>query len=149
MLTDFILASLHHVAVFALLAVLVMEFVLVKPGISGPAIKRLAIIDGLFGALSVIVVAVGVSRVIWGLKGWEAYAHNVWFWHKMAVFVLVGLLSIIPTLRFLKWRKAAANNPSFVAPDSDVRTVRKFLHAELGLFLLIPIFAAAMARYGA
>jgi uncharacterized membrane protein len=27
--------------------------------------------------------------------------------------------------------------------------VRRFLHAELGLFLLLPIFAAAMARgYG-
>jgi putative membrane protein len=149
MLTDFILASLHHVLVFSLMAVLAMEFMLVKPGISGPAIKRLAVIDGLFGALAVLVIMAGVCRVIWGLKGWEAYVHNVWFWHKMGTFVLVGLLSIMPTLRFLKWRKAAAADPSFVAPDADVRTVRKFLHAELALFLLIPIFAAAMARYGA
>jgi len=149
MFNDFLLASLHHVLAFSMMAVLVIELVTVKPGLSGAALKRLAIVDGLYGGLATAVLIVGICRVIWGLKGWDAYSGNVWFWHKMGVFVLVALLSFPPTLRFLKWRKATVADASFVAPEAEIRTVRRFMHAEAGLFLLIPIFAAAMARYGA
>ncbi len=148
MLTDFVLASFHHVLIFALMAALAAELVLVRPGMSEPLISRIARIDQAFGALSVAVIVVGVCRVVWGLKGWEAYSGNVWFWHKMAAFLVVGLLSILPTIRFLRWRKAAATDADYVVGDLEVRTVRRFMHAEAGIFLLIPIFAAAMARYG-
>jgi putative membrane protein len=148
MMTDFVLASLHHVLIFALMAALAAELVLVRPGLTAPLIARISRIDGAYGAISVAVLVIGVCRVIWGAKGWEAYSGNVWFWHKMAAFVVVGLLSIAPTVRFLRWRKAMAADPAFAVPESEVRSVRRFMHAEAGIFLLIPIFAAAMARYG-
>jgi putative membrane protein len=148
MMTDFVLASLHHVLIFLLMAALAAELVMVRPGIAGATVARIARIDGMYGAISVAVLAVGVCRVVWGAKGWEAYSGNVWFWHKMGAFVLVGLLSIAPTLRFLSWRRQAAAAPSYVVPDAEVRAARRFMHAEAGIFLLIPIFAAAMARYG-
>lgn len=148
MMTDFVLASLHHVLIFALMAALAAQLVLVRPGLTAPLIARISRIDGAYGALSVLVIIVGVSRVIWGAKGWEAYSGNVWFWHKMAAFLIVGLLSILPTIRFGRWRKAVASDPTFAVADSEVKHVRRFMHAEAGIFLLIPIFAAAMARYG-
>jgi len=148
MMTDFVLASLHHVLIFALMAALAAQLVLVRPGLTAPLIARISRIDGAYGALSVLVIIVGVSRVIWGAKGWEAYSGNVWFWHKMAAFLIVGLLSILPTIRFGRWLKAVASDPTFAVADSEVKHVRRFMHAEAGIFLLIPIFAAAMARYG-
>jgi putative membrane protein len=61
----------------------------------------------------------------------------------------VGLLSIQPTIAILKWRKAAAADPAFAPSDAEVAKVRKVMLAELLVFALIPIFAAAMARgYG-
>lgn len=149
MMTDFVLASLHHVLIFLLMAALAAELVLVRPGLAGASLSRLARIDGAYGALSLAVLAVGVCRVVWGIKGWEAYSGNVWFWHKMAAFLIVGLLSIAPTIRFARWRRQAAANPSFAVGDAEVKAVRRFMHAEAAIFLLIPIFAAAMARYGA
>ncbi|MGB3502059.1 MAG: DUF2214 family protein [Mesorhizobium sp.] len=149
MFTDFLLASAHHVLVFALLALLTAELFLVKPGIGRDTINRVAILDGIYGGVAIAVVAVGAARVVWGLKGWDAYVGNVWFWHKIGVFVLVGLLSVLPTIRFTRWRKAVAADPSFTAPDGEVKAARRIIHAEAGLFMLIPIFAAAMARYGA
>ena len=148
MMTDFVLASLHHALIFLLMAALAAELVLVRPGLAGVSLGRLARIDGAYGALSLAVLAVGVCRVVWGAKGWEAYSGNVWFWHKMAAFLIVGLLSIGPTMRFLRWRKQAAANPSYAVADAEVKAARRFIHAEAGIFLLIPIFAAAMARYG-
>lgn len=148
MMTDFVLASLHHVLIFLLMAALAAELVMVRPGLAGGLVGRISRIDGVYGALSLAVLVVGISRLIWGAKGWEAYSGNVWFWHKMAAFLLVGLLSIAPTIRFTRWRKAAAANPNYVVPDMEVRGVRRFMHAEAAIFLLIPVFAAAMARYG-
>ncbi|TIL74004.1 MAG: DUF2214 family protein, partial [Mesorhizobium sp.] len=50
-----------------------------------------------------LIIVVGIGRVIYGLKGWEFYVYNWVFWAKMAAFVAVGLLSIIPTVRFASW----------------------------------------------
>lgn len=149
MFLDFVLASLHHLLIFAILAILAAELVLVRPGISGATLARIARIDGAYGALSVAVIAVGICRVIWGAKGWEAYVYNVWFWHKMGAFLIVGLLSIAPTMRFVRWRRGMAADAAYAIPEVDIRTVRRYMHAEAFIFLLIPIFAAAMARgYG-
>lgn len=149
MVADFILASLHHVLAFTLLAILATEFVLVRPGLRTETLLRVVRLDAVYGAISVAVIAIGVARVIWGIKGWEAYVYNVWFWHKMGAFLIVGLISIAPTIRFMRWRRMAAADPGYAAPDAEIRTVRRLIHAEAGIFLLIPVFAAAMARYGA
>jgi putative membrane protein len=62
----------------------------------------------------------------------------------MTSFAAIGLLSVPPTMQFIRWRKSG------VAPDpAAVKSVRRYLHAELGLFVLLLVFAAAMARgYG-
>jgi putative membrane protein len=65
------------------------------------------------------------------------------------VFVAVGLLSIAPTLRYLAWGRGLKANSSFLPPDAEVARVRMYLWLEAGLFLCIPVAAAAMARgYG-
>lgn len=148
MFNDFILAALHHLLVFALMAVIATEIVMARPGLSGQALHRLGRVDLFYGIIATAVIIVGVCRVMFGLKGWEAYAHNVWFWHKMAAFLIVALLSILPTIRLLRWRRAAAADPAFAVSDAEMKPVRRILHAEAAIFLLIPVFAAAMARYG-
>ena len=148
MFTDFILASLHHLLIFAMMAIIAFEIATVRPGLAGARISRLSGIDGALGGVATAIVVVGVCRVIFGLKGWEAYVYNVWFWHKMAAFAIAGALSAVPTMRILRWRKAAAADSAFVVPDGEISAVRRYIHLEGGIFLLIPIFAAAMARYG-
>ena len=147
MAVDLILAILHHLLVFLLAAVIAAEFVLIRPGLSGRDLTRVGVMDGIFGGLAMAIVVVGVCRVIFGLKGWEFYVHNHSFWAKMIAFVLVGILSIKPTMAILRWRKAARAAPeAYVVPEGEIASVRKFVHAEAMVFLLIPVFAAMMAR---
>jgi len=55
----------------------------------------------------------------------------------------------MPTLEFIRWRKAASGNLAFSPAPHGIRNVRRVLFAEAILFALIPAFAAAMARgYG-
>ena len=141
---DLVLAILHHFLVFALFGVLFTEFVTVRRGMDAAATARVVPIDAWYGILAALILIVGVSRAISAAKGWTYYAHNAFFWAKIGTFAAIGLLSVPPTLAFLKWRRSGA------APtDEAVTRVRRFLWSEVVLFLLLPAFAAAMARgYG-
>ncbi len=109
----------------------------------------MARIDIAFGVLAALVLIVGFARVYFGLKGADYYWHNSFFHAKLGAFLLVGILSIFPTLRFIKWRRAITSAPDFAPPLAEVENARRFIHLELVVFFLIPVFAALMARgYG-
>src|SRR3546814_191946 len=121
MAVDLILAILHHILVFSIAGVLAAEFVLIRPGLSGRDLTRVGVMDGIFGALAMAVIVIGICRVIYGLKGWEFYVHNHSFWAKMIAFAIVGLLSLKPTRQILRWRKAARAAPDpYVAPSPRI-----------------------------
>jgi putative membrane protein len=143
-MVDLAFAIAHHLLVFALFGVLAAELIVVRPGIDVSAVRRISKVDVWYGVLAGLILLVGFARASMAAKGWAYYQHNAFFWAKIGTFALIGLLSIPPTLAYLRWRKAGA------APDErQVRSVRGLLYAEVLLFALLPIFAAAMARgYG-
>lgn len=148
--TDIVLAIAHHVLVFALAGVLAFELGAVRLGMTQKELARVASVDFWYGILAGAIIIVGFVRANFAAKGWAYYSHNGFFWSKIGTFALVGLLSIIPTIAFIRWRRAAKADPAFTPADADIRNVKHFLWAEAGLFLLIPVFAALMARgYGA
>jgi putative membrane protein len=141
---DLVLAIAHHLLIFALFGVLAVEFVVVRPGVTQAWIARVGRVDLWYGILAALILAVGFSRAVFAAKGWLYYSHNAFFWAKIATFALVGLLSVPPTIAYIRWRRADAP-PS----DAQVRQVRRLLWAEVVLFALLPALAAAMARgYG-
>jgi len=144
--TDLLLAIAHHLLVFALAAVLAAEMMLVRPQMNGAAALKVGRIDMGFGALAGLILVVGFARVFFGDKGADYYWHNAFFHAKLGAVVLVGLLSIWPTFRFIKWRAAMRRAPDFAPPPGDVEKARRFIHLELVVFFLIPVFAALMAR---
>lgn len=141
---DLVLAVAHHLLIFSLFGVLMAEFVLVRPGMTNAMVERIAAIDLWYGVVAGLILAVGFGRAIFAAKGWLYYSHNAFFWAKIAVFVIIALLSVPPTLAFIRWRSVAD------APDDpQILRIRGLLWAEVSLFFLLPIFAAAMARgYG-
>jgi len=148
MQTDLLLAALHHLLVFGLVSMLVTESVLLRGPIDGAALKRLAGVDAGYGASAMLLLAVGLLRVFFGVKGYDFYLHNPWFHAKLGAFVLVGLLSIAPTLRFLRWRKALRADAAFLPPAAELARLSKFVRFQLMLVAAIFVLAAAMARFG-
>ena len=143
---DLIFAILHHVAVFTLVGIIAAEFALLRPGLAGSRLSQLASIDRLYGVAASVVVVIGILRVFFGGTGWEFYVASVMFWGKLAAVVIVGLLSIQPTIALGRWAKALKADAGFVPPAGEIAKSRKFLNAEVLILVLIPIFAAAMAR---
>lgn len=148
-MTDLILAIAHHLLIFGLFGLLTAELAMVRVGLNQKTLKRLGIIDAHYGLFAGLILAVGFARVYYGVKGPEAYIPNPVFWTKVGLFLFVGLLSVPPTIAFLRWRKASKADEGFSPAEAEVLRIRKFLVAETLVFLLIPAIAAIMARgYG-
>jgi putative membrane protein len=147
--TDLHLAIAHHLLFLSLAAVLAFEISVVRSKMDSEDVLRLARVDIWYGVLAGVIILVGFSRAIFAAKGWAYYSVNLFFWAKLGVFAVVGLLSILPTIEFIRWRKALSGNLAFSPEPHRIRNVRRVLVAEAILFALIPAFAAAMARgYG-
>jgi putative membrane protein len=142
------LAVLHHLAILSLILIVGAELALTRGELLPGTLRRLATVDLGYGIAAGAIVVIGVARVIFGVKGWVFYVHNPWFWGKMATFLAVGLLSIHPTVVFLRWRRAAAADAAFSPPPAGVAAVRRTILIEAALLGLIVAFAAAMARFG-
>ena len=131
-------AFLHHLAAFALVAGIVVEFVVSRDELNPRTARRLARADLVVGVSAGVLLVVGWLRVFYFEKGTAFYFHNGWFIAKMALFVLVAFLSLYPTLKFLSWKKGI--------DASAVPAIRRVLHLELVGVVLILLCAALMAR---
>jgi putative membrane protein len=145
-MTDLLLACLHHLVVFSLVTIPAVELALMRGQVNALRIRHLARLDGAYGALAGLILVIGFGRVFHGAKGPDFFLHNPVFWAKIAFFALVGLVSIVPTVRVLRWKKAVRRDTAFVALPAELASTRRWLTVELCLFVPIPLLAAAMAR---
>jgi len=143
---DAILAYLHFAAIFALLWFLAKEWTLLKAGVASLQVQRLATADIGFALAAMAVLATGASRLLFGAKPVAFYTGNPVFHIKVSLFVLAALISIRPTLAFLRWRKAVAANANFRVDEREWRLVKRLVLIEMHMVALIPVFAVLMER---
>lgn len=138
------LAFLHHLAAFVVFATLTAELVLLRNELTLPTARTILRIDAAYGIAAVVVVVAGLLRVFYTEKGAAYYFASGTFIAKLALFIVVGLLSIYPTIKFLGWRSSLreGRTPAFEARG----TVRMLVHIELTLLVAILLLAPMMAR---
>ena len=139
-------AFLHHIAAFTLVAALVLEFVLIKDEFNIKTARKLQIADIVFGASAGVVLIVGFLRVFYFEKGASYYFHSLPFIAKLALFTLIGLLSIYPTVEFLSWGKSLKAGRLPLVSDGKQRLIRSLIHWELTMVVLVILGASLMAR---
>lgn len=149
MMADLMLAVLHYILIFALVGILGAEAGLVHEGMDGVQANRIAVLDRSYGAAAGLLLVVGFLRVFYGAKGTAFYLQNPVFWTKIVAFALIAALSILPTVKFIAWQRRARKEPGFMPTAADVRSVRRLIVAQAGVFATIPLLAGLMARgYG-
>jgi putative membrane protein len=142
MTIEVLLRYIHFLSILLITATLAAEYVLVKDKLTRQEISRISFIDLIYGLASISVFAAGLT--LWlGAYGKPAdwYSKN-WIFHlKLTLLVIIGLLSIYPTIFFLKNRKGN--------PDEQVAipsSIKKIITLELLLLALIPVLAGLMAK---
>ncbi|MGH8730060.1 MAG: DUF2214 family protein [Burkholderiales bacterium] len=141
-----LLAFLHHVAAFALVAALVVEFVLIKGVVTPANARKIALTDLVFGVSAGVVLVVGLLRVFYFEKGADYYFHSAPFIAKVSLFVIIALLSIYPTIQFLSWGKSLKQGKLPIVEERKLHTIRAIIHWELAAIVLLILCAALMAR---
>jgi putative membrane protein len=139
-------AFLHHAAAFALFASLVVERVLTRGELTVGNARRILTADLIFGVAATVVLVIGMLRLGFFEKGPAFYWHSATFIAKLAFFVIVGLLSIYPTIEFLRWRKPLREGVLPVVSAQKMETIQRVIGMELGGVMLVILFAAMMAR---
>lgn len=143
---DALLAYAHFVAIIATASTVIAEAILCRPGLTLPWAQRLGRVDLFYLITAAFALTTGLLRLFFGIKGSTFYVGNPVFWIKISLFVAVGLISIIPTLRFIRWTKRLnANNGTVIAEDEITGTAR-IIYVELALLALIPLMGTLMAR---
>lgn len=149
MYTDFVLSALHFMLAFLLVAILAVQWALIRSGMTARDVKLAAIWDRMYGASAVLLLGAGFGRVFFGAKGSPFYLSNPVFWAKIGFFAAVALLSIPVTVQLIRWFRHVRTHPQFQPADDRVREIRRWLMLETMVLAFIPVFAAAMARgYG-
>ena len=148
MLTDFLLASLHHLLAFGLVAMLALQSGLLSRPIDAAAMRRLAGLDRGYGLTAVLLLFAGGARLFHGVKGSDFYLHNPWFHAKVGAFVLTAALSLWPPLAFLQWRRQLRANAAWSPDSAEVGRLRTIVRLEFALIAVILVCAAGMARHG-
>jgi putative membrane protein len=139
-------AFLHHLAAFAVVAALIGELVLVRSALTVESARRIVRFDAAYGLSAMALIVVGLLRVFQFEKGAAYYFHSAPFIAKLALFAIIGLLSIYPTREFLSWRKALRQGQIPVVDEDKLLTIRRVIHWELAAVALILLLAALAAR---
>jgi putative membrane protein len=141
-------AFLHHLAAFTLVSALAVEFVLIRHELTRANAIRLLVADAVLGGSATMLLIVGLLRVFYFEKGAAYYFSSHAFLTKFSVFILVAVMSAVPTIEFLSWRKAVQAGQAPAVSDRKLKTVRSILHVELIGVVVILAAAAIMAKGG-
>jgi putative membrane protein len=140
-----IVAWFHYASLMLLIAAVLGEMVVLKPQITVAEARILQRLDTTYGASATLLLATGVARMFLE-KGVAYYLHHVAFHILVALFVVIGLLSIYPTVVFLRWRAEIKADRAPAIPPEQFGRLKLILRMEIGLLLIAPLFAAWMAH---
>ena len=143
---DALLAYLHYIAILVLVGFLAAEMVLLRGDLDARAIRLLGKVDVVYFGSAMAALATGFLRLVFGAKGADFYM-NAWpFYVKFALFVAVGIVSIQPTLAFIRWRRMLDHDPAWPVADAERKRVWRMVMIEVHLAAMIPVFAVVMSR---
>ncbi len=142
MTTEIILRYVHFISIFIIVGSLVSEHLLLKKELSRSEIDRLSKIDAVYGLAAITLLSAGLTLWLGEVGKPAIYYSKNWIFHtKLSLFVTIGILSIYPTIFFIKNRKGH--------PEEKIKipsAIFWMLRFELLLLFIIPLLAGLMAR---
>jgi putative membrane protein len=128
-----------------MMASLLGEHLMLKAELAAAAARTIGRLDSIFGASATLVLVTGVMRMFLE-KGTTYYLHSGAFHTLLGIFIVAALLSIYPTLVFLRWRADSRAGRGQQLPPGQIKQLQMIMRVEMTLLLLAPFFATWMAH---
>ena len=141
MTDDLIIRYLHFVSIFILVAAVLGQHLILRGSITRALVGKAQKLDIAYAIAVVVVLATGLLQ--WFVVGKPAdfYSSNPVFHTKLTLFLVIGLVSIYPSVYLWKNRKGAQDELVTI-PKGIIWSVR----VELFILFLMPLLATLMAR---
>ncbi len=146
MLANSFVAFLHFVAAFGIAATLFFEWYTFSRTPTVVEARRIAMADRWYGLFAMGLLVVGFVRAFYFEKGIGFYLATPFFHLKITLFVLIGLISIYPTVRFIRWGKDLRAGRAPEVSESQHRLISRCLSAQMVLLLGVILSASLMAK---
>jgi len=146
MIINSLIAFLHFIAAFGIACTLFFEWLTFSKSPTYIEAKRIQQCDRWYGILAGIILVAGFLRVYYFEKGSAYYFSNPFFLVKLCLFLIVGLLSVYPTIKFIAWRKDMRTGQPPVISDKEFTAISFILNLELCLLAALVLSASLMAR---
>ena len=146
MTLEAVLAALHLVAILTFVVFLSSQAALCRTEwMNAAVVERLARLDMIYGVAAMVMIASGLARLFWGVKGLSWYVSQPLFHIKITLVVAMAILSIWPSIMFRRWRRnqqATGALPSAV----EVKKVRRLVMIQAHVLPLVAVIAVFWAR---
>jgi putative membrane protein len=146
MTLEAILAAAHFLAILTAVVFVTSETAICRVDwFNAKVVRRLVTVDRIYLIGLAAVLATGLARIFWGVKGSGYYWGN-WLMHlKLGLFVVVVLLAIRPARAYRRWQRELDASGALPA-EPQINAMRKQAFLAAHIIALIPIVAAFLAR---
>lgn len=143
-----ILPWIHYLAVLMMAGGAVAELYLLRLPASADIVRLLPRVDRFYGITAVLTFVTGILRVYHGGKDADWYWQNGLMHGVITAFVVAFFVSLVPTVRFIRWNKQLGAGNGLPA-EADLRKTKALVHIQLTLVALIALLITLVARgYG-
>jgi putative membrane protein len=141
MTTDILIRYLHFLGIFIVFAAVLGQHILLKGTVPRAMIAKAQRFDIAYAVAVVVVLGTGLLQWFSGAKPAVFYTSNPVFHTKLTLFIVVGLVSIYPSVFMGKQKKG---DPAELVeiPKGIVHSIR----LELLLLVVMPLLAVIMAK---
>ena len=141
-----IVAYVHYLGIILCFGSLLFERLTLKVDLNRNETISMIIADVVYGLAGVAILITGILRVRYFGQGGDFYTSNPIFWIKVSLYILVGLLSLYPTITYILWSIPLSKNKLPQISEDLVKRFKFIITTELVGFATIPFFATLMAR---
>ncbi len=139
-------AYIHYLSFMVCFGALIYERISLRQNPTRLEAISMVVADIIYGIAGVALLISGIYRVVKFGHGSEFYLQNPIFWTKIIIFILVGSLSLYPTITYVSWAIPLSKGTLPEVSGNLVSRLRLIINIELIGFASIPFFATLMAR---
>ena len=140
-----VVAWIHYVSIMLMIASLLGEHLLLKQELAMVQARAIQRLDIIYGISAGAVLITGIMRMFLE-KGVAYYNQHIGFHILFGIFVTTALLSIYPTVIFLRWRSDTRAGMGQKLVQEQFKKMQMIIRVEMALLLLAPFFATWMAH---
>ena len=139
-------AYIHYLGIIICFGALMFERLTLKENLSKNEVISIIAADVIYGIAGLAILITGILRVKYYGQGYEFYTGNPIFWLKVSLYLIVGLISLYPTVTYILWAIPISKNKLPVISENLVKRFKLLIMTELVGFMVIPLFATLMSR---